>query len=145
MQHTSTMGQLHKGPSDFLKVSHDGYVRMTEHVFLRLPLVHFLSGLDEDSLHPPVHGGIESTISGYTEWLSVSVPVVSVGWDWRLNLMTGAPNYKREGVPRSNVMIIDTENGRDVGDEATAEAIALRLDHSGWEDDVRKQIAVRYA
>ncbi len=145
MQHSSAIEQYRKEPSDFLRVSHDGYVRMTRHVFLRLPLVHYLSGLDEDHLHPLVHGGVESTISGYTEWISSSVPVVSVGWDWRLNLLTGVPRYEREGGARSNIMIIDAENGRDVGDDATAETIAYRLDRSGWEEDIRRQIALRYA
>lgn len=145
MQHSIAIEPHRKEPSDLLKVSHDGYVRMTRYELLKLPLIHFLSGLDEDSQHIPVHGGMESTISGYTEWLSSSVPVVSVGWDWRLNLMTGVLRYEREGWPRSNVMIIDAENGRDVGDDATAEMIALRLEHCGWEDEIRKQIALRYA
>lgn len=145
MHHSSATTQSCKESPDFLKVSHDGYVRMTRYVFLKLPLVHFLSGLDEDTQRSPEYGGIESTISGYTEWLSSSVPVVSIGWDWRLNLTTSVPHYEREGPPRSNVMLIDAESGRDLGDVETADTIAHRLDHFGWEDSICMHIAARYA
>lgn len=145
MLNSSNMIEYRKGTPDFLKVSCDGYVRMSVHVFMELPLIHFLSGLDDDLSQYATKGVTEASISGYTEWLSTTVPTVTVGWDWRLSLAQGAPRYFREGFPRSNIMIVDTRNGRDIGDQATAERIARRIDRFGWEHDIRKQISMRYA
>lgn len=145
MQRSSNVTDSRSGPADSLKVSQDGYVRMSLSTFMELPLLHFLSGLDDDPVCHTVEGGTEASISGYTEWLSTSVPTVTIGWDWRIDLATGTPRYLREGWLRTNVMIVDTDNGQDFGDEATAASVASRIDQIGWENDVSKYIAMRYA
>ncbi|TDN66112.1 uncharacterized protein DUF4902 [Halothiobacillus neapolitanus] len=112
---------------------------------MELPLSHFISGLDEDPACCSANLPDESTISGYTEWLSVCVPIITVGWDWRLIVLSGRPRYVRDSLPRSNVMIIDAETGLDFGDTITTEIIAHRLDRSHWEEDVLAHIVDRYA
>lgn len=145
MQHTGDEIDARNVSADFVKVSLDGYVRMSWSMFMELPLVHFLSGLDDDPEHRIAEGDTETSISGYSEWLSISIPKLTIGWDWRLDSATGAPQYLREGWPRSNVMIIDADNGRDLGDEVTAASLASRIDQIHWEYDVSNYIALRYA
>lgn len=128
-----------------LTVSLDGYIRMSSLSFMELPLQHFLSGLDDDTASLAAEDGTQALISGYTEWLSGSTPAVTIGWDWHLDLTCGRPCYVRVGRPRSNVMLIDADNGRDLGDEATSDLAIVKIDQFGWEDDVRDHISMRYA
>ncbi len=130
---------------DSLQISQDGYIRMSLPVFMELPLVHFLSGLDNEPICQSVEGGKEASISGYSEWLSDTSPRVTVGWDWRLDLTTGSPRYLREGMPRSNIMLIDPVNGQDLGEEATEASIAFRIDLAGLSNDAGKHITSRYS
>lgn len=126
-------------------VSEDGYVRMSLPELLSLSLTHYLSGLDEDFAERVRGGVIQTTISGYTEWLSQGEPVVTVGWDWRLNLTPGVPSYVRDDLPRSNLMLVDAFTQQDLGDEATAASLARLIDQSDWTDDAAKHIRIRYA
>lgn len=128
-----------------LTVSLDGYIRMSPSSFMALSLNHFLSGLDDDIAPHTAEDGTQALICGYTEWLSASTPAVTIGWDWHLNLVGGRPCYVRAGRPRSNVMLIDEVNGRDLGDDETSVLTIIKIDQSGWENDVLKHIAMRYA
>lgn len=130
---------------DSLQVSQDGYIRMSLPAFMELPLSHFLSGLDNEPNRQTVEGGIEASISGYSEWLSDTSPRVTVGWDWRLDLTTGSPRYLREGMPRSNIMLIDSANGQDLGEGTTEASIASRIDLDGLSSDLGKHITSRYS
>jgi hypothetical protein len=101
--------------------------------------------LDNEPICQSVEGGKEASISGYSEWLSDTSPRVTVGWDWRLDLTTGSPRYLREGMPRSNIMLIDPVNGQDLGEEATEASIAFRIDLAGLSNDAGKHITSRYS
>lgn len=144
MQHTGNKFNARDMSTDFMTVSRDGYVRLSLSMFMELPLVHFLSGLNDDPIHHIAEGNTKTSISGYSEWQSTPVPKLTIGWDWRLDFATTAPRYLREGWPRSNVMIIDACNGKDLGDEATAASVASRIDQIDWEYDVGNYIALRY-
>lgn len=144
MQHSSDTINPCREPDSGLQVSQDGYVRMPLSLFMELPLVHFLSGLNDEPIRQAVEGGTEASISGYSEWLSDTFPRITVGWDWHLDLTTGIPRYLRDGWPRSNIMLIDAD-GQDLGDEATATSIAFWIDQAGWNNDVGKYITARYS
>ena len=125
-------------------VSKDGYLRMTVSAFENIPLVHLLSGLDEnntdtDQLRTDVCG-----ISGYTEWISSTTPTISIGWDWRLDVTQGRPRYVLEGFPRSNLMFQDAER-RDLGPTRTATVLKVALDTISWQEETMKAISDRYA
>lgn len=145
MQHSSDTIDYYGVLGDSLQVSQDGYIRMSLPAFMELPLSHFLSGLDNEPNRQTVEGGIEASISGYSEWLSDTSPRVTVGWDWRLDLTTGSPRYLREGMPRSNIMLIDSANGQDLGEETTEASIASRIDLDGLSSDLGKHITSRYS
>ena len=100
----------------------DGYVRLTLEQFQAIPLVHLLSGLDPDEF-PPLHEGASRTdISGYTEWVSETTPVITLGWDWRMEGASGQARYLRTGFPRSNIMLVD-DRRRDLGSAKTAKLL----------------------
>lgn len=145
MQYPSDRIDPQNQPADILKVSQDGYIRMTSATFAKIPLVHFLSGLDDHPVCGIVVDDTEASISGYTEWLSTSVPAITIGWDWCLDLATGTPRYLRHGWPRANIMLIDTDNSQDLGEEMTMAKITSRIDQTSWENDVSECIALRYS
>ena len=117
---------------------------MTVSAFENIPLVHLLSGLDEnntdsDQLRTDVCG-----ISGYTEWISSTTPIISIGWDWRLDVTQGGRlRYVLEGLPRSNLMFQDAER-RDLGPIRTATVLKAALDTISWQEETIEAISARY-
>lgn len=126
-----------------ITLSDDGYVRMTVAALRTTPLVHLLSGVDEDASDLPWEGASCRPISGYTEWVSVTTPVITLGWDWRVDVSTGRPHYERLGAPRSNVMLIDG-HGQDLGFARTAGLIEAFVDAFCWQEDLHQFIVTRY-
>lgn len=125
-------------------LSEDGYVRLTLETFSVTPLVHLVSGLDEDSPIPSQEGGILARISGYTEWVSATMPIITLGWDWWLDVSQGQTAYVRLGAPRCNVMLVDAMQ-RDLGPAMTSMLLETAIDALAWHEEVHKHIVSRYA
>jgi hypothetical protein len=89
-------------------------------------------------------GATRAAISGYTEWLSMTIPALSLGWDWMLGSADRVLRYQRIGEPRSNVMLIDV-HGRDLGPRSSAVALALLVDDFNWQDTVASFVRTRYS
>ena len=124
-------------------MSPDGYVRLTLEQFQWIPLVHLLSDLDHDE-YPPLHEGASQThISGYTEWVSETAPVITLGWDWRMEGASGQTRYLRTGFPRSNIMLVD-EQRRDLGHAITAKLLEAAIDKTAWPAVIQRHIIDRY-
>jgi len=117
-------------------LSEDGYVRLTLETLLTIPLVHLLSGLDDDNLILPQEGARIARISGYTEWLSTTAPDITLGWDWCLDVTQGLPLYVRSAAPRSNVMFIDSFQ-QDLGFAKTSNLLETAIDALAWQEKVR--------
>ena len=127
----------------FMRLSPDGYVRLTLEQFQAIPLVHILSGLDPDDPLPLHEGASRTHISGYTEWVSEAAPVITLGWDWQMEGATGQARYLRTGFPRSNIMLVD-DLWRDLGPANTAKLLEAAIDKTAWQAAVRLHIMDRY-
>jgi len=70
-------------PALSIRVSKDGYIRLTEKTLHAIPIRHLDSGVyrTDHRDHPATR---PSTLSGYTEWVSETSPAISIGWDWQL-------------------------------------------------------------
>jgi Domain of unknown function (DUF4902) len=127
-----------------MQVSHDGYIRVLPATFRELPLVHLISGLDEEPDPGPLTGGAQlSAIVGYTEWVTVESPAITVGWDWQLSASRGAAACQRLNEVRSNVMLLDAD-GRDLGPQRSCELLGLAVDTMEWSEQVLSAIGNRY-
>ena len=115
----------------FMRLSPDGYVRLTLEQFQAIPLVHLLSGLDPDE-PLPLHEGASQT-----------APVITLGWDWRMEGASGQARYLRTGLPRSNIMLVD-DLRRDLGPANTAKLLEAAIDKTAWQAAVRLHIMDRY-
>jgi hypothetical protein len=128
-----------------ITLSHDGYVRLTFDAFQQIALIQLISGLNEDMPAVLQQGASLSEITGYTEWISTTVPAISIGWDWKLQPSLPENNYyERSGDPRSNLMLTDTkQNG--LGPVKTAALLGKAVDGFDWQIEVQKFINNRYA
>ena len=131
-----------QGPG-FMRLSPDGYVRLTPEQFQAIPLVHLLSGLDPDEFSPLHEGASQTHISGYTEWVSETAPIITLGWDWRMEGASGQTRYLRMGLPRSNIMLVDDQR-RDLGPANTAKLLEAAIDKTAWQVVVQRHIMDRY-
>jgi hypothetical protein len=130
-------------PFQDISISADGYIRLTVESVKATVYVHLLSGLDEAGVKPEGEGAVSSEISGYSEWVSQTVPVITLGWDWFLDCGGGAQNLRRVGTPSSNVMVIDSDKN-DIGYQATMELLCSVVDSMAWQLTVINFIRNRY-
>lgn len=125
-------------------LSEDGYVRLTLETFLSTPLVHLLSGLDDDNPIVSQGGASLARISGYTEWVSTTTPAITIGWDWELSVLQGHALYVRLGAPRSNAMFVDAMQ-HDLGSAKSTLLLVTTIDALAWQKEAQKHIVTRYA
>jgi hypothetical protein len=122
----------------------DGFIRLDCDALQQIELIHLVSGLDDDPAAVLKCGSVVSAISGFTEWISTSRPVLSVGWDWVIGSRNGHAQYMMVGKPRSNIMLVDGES-QDLGADATADLLIIRLEQLIWQDITSAAITSRYA
>ncbi len=106
-------------------------------------LVHLISGLDEGM---PAAGGDAASptvITGYTEWISDTEPVLTIGWDWQMNTHQLPVQLQRIDVPRSNLMIQDS-SANDLGQDKAATLLEQYVDSLDWQDTTLAHITARY-
>jgi len=127
-----------------ITLSGDSYIRLALETFLATPLVHLLSGLDDDKPIIPQEGARLARVSGYTEWLSTTAPIITLGWDWELDVSQGQPLYVRLGSPRSNIMLVDAM-AHDLGPTKTSMLLETAIDALAWQKETHQYIVTRYA
>ncbi len=128
-----------------MTLSGDGLVRLTLESLRTIPFTHLLSGLDEHDRSPlSFEGACLDPISGYTEWVSTTSPVITLGWDWWLDATAMPLIYTHVGEPRSNVMIVDAQH-RDVGRRKTDATLETLISTLLWPAAVADHIRSRYA
>ncbi|WP_342616802.1 DUF4902 domain-containing protein [Rhodoferax sp. GW822-FHT02A01] len=111
---------------------------------LSTPMRHLVSGLDMEHRIGKVDCGQETDISGYTEWISTTMPAISIGWDWRIQSLAGPLQWQRVGAPRSNVMLMFT-TGDDAGWDKNLEILSTVVDALPWREEIPQAVAKRYA
>jgi len=121
----------------------DGYVRLTLATLQATPFTHLLSGLDDDQPGNLRQGESTSTISGYTEWVSSTIPAITLGWDWRVEALRGKLKYRRTSPPRGNLMLVDSRN-HDLGSDRTLSLLEVEVDALNWQEETAKAISARY-
>lgn len=125
-----------------IRVSPDGLVRLSIDELLSLQIHHLMSAVDLELDVPHFAScGCETTISGYTEWVSASRPAVSIGWDWHIcHWSVQRPFvWTRRGKPRSNIMLVYS-TGNDAGWSKNLELLATVVDALPWQEQLRSHL-----
>ncbi|MEJ2643739.1 MAG: DUF4902 domain-containing protein [Gammaproteobacteria bacterium] len=142
-QRTTSPHPSGPAPRVALAVSNDGYIRLSFSELQTVPLVHLISGLDDDSPATGCSGAMRTVIAGYTEWVSIHQPAVTLGWDWQLHCTPNGAYLPNTGEPRSNVMLQDAA-GSDVGYRRTTVQLAILIETMNWQETVKLHITDRY-
>ena len=143
--HISSLTMRDASSSTVLSVSEDGYVRLSFDELKPIVLDHFLSGLDEDipNTSNASHAAVITVITGYTEWLSATSPIITMGWDWQMGVMGNRILLRKVGEPRSNLMLQDSERC-DVGPAKTAILLGIFVDSLDWQLPTQQYINHSY-
>lgn len=123
-----------------MRVSTDGLVRLTLEELMSLPICHLISGVDADGSCTLASCGTPTTISGFTEWISRTDPVVTLGWDWRLAAKSGTPFWTRLGTPRTNVLLIGSDGEEKTWAQSLVQ-VGTVVDALPWADMVPKVLS----
>lgn len=115
-----------------MRVSSEGLIRLTLDELLSLPIRHHFSGLDEPEVEDPIANcGRAATLSGYTEWVTGGAHPVSLGWDWRLDIVDATLCWRRADLPRGNVLIVSSD-GRDLAWDYSQACLGTVADSLPW-------------
>lgn len=126
-----------------LYVSEDGYIRISNSTLSRLQFDHIFSDIDDSHRDYSMQESEICVLSGYTEWISLCVPVVSIGWDWCASTDLQRGIYVRSGVPRSNIMLVDCCMN-DLGLSETVKVIENLIDTFNWQEKTADTISILY-
>lgn len=144
-QHTTSSRRLDFSATfSMLAVSDDGYIRLSFAELQTVSLIHLISGLDEESPTTIPGGAMPTEIMGYTEWVSNSVPTITIGWDWQIDADHNRILLRKISEPRSNIMLQDS-TGMDVGPAKTLILLEALIDALDWSIEVRSHIDIRYS
>ena len=127
-----------------MHLSPDGLIRLTVDQLLSTPLEHLVSGVDLDPNTVPAACGTQTSLSGYTEWISSRDPTISIGWDWRLQPLASGVRWVRVGLPRSNLMLTQ-DTGADTSWQGNLEILGTVVDALAWREILPQVVAARYA
>lgn len=90
-------------------------------------------------------GAVFADCTGYTEWVSNTSPVISIGWDWVFqHSQIGGAGYKRVSKPKTNLMLVDMQQC-DLRSFKTAALVERIIDEIDWQKVVQNWITTRYA
>ena len=140
----ATRGIIKKNQGPHMETSADGWVRLSLEELLSLPLRHLLSGIDDASEERANKCGEITSISGYTEWLSTSQPVITLGWDVMREVGVAGLSWVRAGLPRTNVRLINPD-GTDMEWNKNLHVLATVVDALPWQQEISLALAEKYA
>jgi len=113
-------------------LSKDGYVRLALDRFLSEEIVHLYSGIEQRDFPNDELTDNSGSVIGYTEWVSVRVPTISVGWDWRFDRAGHQNKLIAVGYPRSNLMLMHGR-GAQLGQLETEKLLKNWLEFFDWQ------------
>ncbi len=123
-----------------LKISPDGYIRLSFSIFSSLSFVHLFTDRDLTLLDELIAQAIPAESAGFSECISTTSPSISLGWAWYRHRDSNCLLLAPENV-RSNVMIVDM-HGYDVGTHATSKLISQWLTCCDWPAMVRLALRI---
>ena len=115
-------------------LSSDGYIRLRLPHLSALQFVHLASERDSSFLAELQAKTVPARAAGFCEWMSNSMPAVSVGWGWFIHNPSNRLLLAPEGV-RSNVMLTDIY-GYDLGPIVTSNLFGTWLTSYDWQKAV---------
>ncbi len=127
-----------------LRLSDDGYVRLSSLELDAVKLKHLDSGVYADEPEADTTSNRVCKMNGYTEWISETEPAISIGWDWEFDGYDIPPRYKMVGHPFSNVVLLDRYE-RDLEPDTCMKYLSVLVGQLCWGDQISAHITNKYA
>lgn len=128
-----------------VRISSDGLIRLSVQELHSIAMRPLISGLDVETCTRVNACGKVTSISGYTEWVGVTNPIISIGWDWCIKSPpTRAPSWERISLPCANIMVLNKE-GRDMRWAENLRVLAGVVDALPWRESVAQAVTSRYS
>lgn len=127
-----------------LRISKDGYIRLNEKILRSIDYHLFSSGLYEEPLNSECINDRQSELVGYAEWVSKTIPKISIGWDWLFDCKRHQPSYVMVGLPYSNIILQD-KNGKNLEAEMGLKILASFIKNWDWMRDLNYSIIQKYS
>jgi hypothetical protein len=128
-----------------IELTDDGLTRLTYSDLKGISFKHIYSELNQDKTAFSSVQDSQTILSGLTEWVSDTTPVLSIGWDWKFDPFKTPPDYKLDGKPYSNIMLISETERVDIGKSATLEILICYISKLSWPDSVKTYLNGKYA
>ncbi len=112
--------------------SADGYLHLPHRRLACIPLRHLMSGMDDEPAAAAPHCGGVAALSGYTEWVSPLEPALSIGWDWAWQSTPAGGGLVRQGLPRTNLLLV-SDSQEPLPLEESLETLARLIDAIDWQ------------
>ena len=116
-------------------VDEDGYIRVGQCTLDQIKLIHLVSGIFDEAAQVSESRDDDVEKRGYTELVTASVPAISTGWDWTMDMSGHAPMPQRLGTPYGNLMVVYAD-GHDIGSERSAHLLGEMVDRIPWQAEV---------
>ena len=109
---------------------------------LALRMRHLFSAADPEARRNDTGSlcGTGTLLSGYTAWESTCDLPVTIGWDWRIHPRQQGALWLREGLPRTNIQVMNRE-GQPLSPADNSRVLATWIDSLSWSDEVARAIA----
>ncbi len=128
-----------------IEMKNDGLTRLTYKDLEKIDFNHLYSELNQDKTTTKSVIGSQTILSGLTEWASNTTPVLSISWDWKFDPFIIPPDYRLDGLPFSNIMIVSEKGQDDIGELATLKTLALHISKFNWSESVKNYLNRKYA
>ncbi len=108
-----------------------------------LTLIHLFSDLHLEA-SPQDHIDGPCNLTGYTEWVSETTPVISISWDWEVNYHLSKKMMSVSGLPFTNITL--THDGElPMTEDDSLNAIRDWIESFSWQETVSELIKQRYS
>ncbi|GAA3928407.1 DUF4902 domain-containing protein [Litoribacillus peritrichatus] len=134
----------HQSSNPLLTLSQDGYIRVTQSVLKTIALKHLDSGIYDDPVAIHHNQNITCEVTGYTEWISETIPLLSIGWDWKLDYKKQSLAYVMTGNPYSNVIVQDN-NFSDLDQYDSLNFLSDLINKIEWSSQISTLITKKYS
>ncbi len=83
-------------------------------------------------------------MAGYTEWISETAPLISIGWDWKLDCIKQPIMYSMTGFPYSNLIVQDN-NFMDLDQHESLDYLSKIVNNLNWQGQLLTLITDKYS
>lgn len=121
----------------------DGLISISIQQFKSIRFMHLISNITlNESEFSPYYDNCYSRINGYTEWISDTKPIISLGWDWTTLIKKKGLVYIMQDHPYCNIQLVDKSH-QNLPEIESHKLLKAHIDLLNWENTVSTHIMMK--